>query len=79
MIAISGKPYDTLEEVIGTRMGRGAEEGYSGSLKEWGIGYEQIPLNDQGAFDLPAIKQAIESQPRARVLHIQRSCGYQWR
>ncbi|MDG2989771.1 methionine gamma-lyase family protein [Candidatus Synechococcus calcipolaris G9] len=71
LLAVVGKPYDTLEEVIGTR-GQG-----QGSLKDFGISYREIALTDQGEPDWGAIATAIE--PQTRMVLIQRSCGYSWR
>jgi len=67
LLSISGKPYDTLEEVIGIRPSRG-------SLAEYGITYQQVELKDENAFDLPAIRSAIS--PATKVVAIQRSRGY---
>ena len=67
MISISGKPYDTLEEVIGIRPSRG-------SLAEYGVTYREVPLTPEGEFDLPAIRAAIG--PRTKLVEIQRSRGY---
>ena len=65
-----GKPYDTLEEVIGIRPSRG-------SLKEYGITYRQVDLLKDGSFDYEKIRQAICE--RTRLVTIQRSKGYQTR
>lgn len=71
MISVAGKPYDTLEEVIGI-----AGEAGNGSLRDFGIGYEQIELKD-GRFDFYAIEQKIkEYGKRAKVVWVQRSKGY---
>ncbi len=67
MISISGKPYDTLEEVIGIRSSRG-------SLAEYGITYKQVELKEDGNFDLEAIRAAIS--PKTKLVEIQRSRGY---
>ena len=67
MISISGKPYDTLEEVIGIRPS-------PGSLKEYGIGYRQIELTEEGRFDHEAIRNGI--RPETKLVAIQRSKGY---
>ena len=67
MISISGKPYDTLEEVIGIRPSRG-------SLAEYGITYRQVELKEDGSFDFEAIRQALG--PKTRLAAIQRSKGY---
>ena len=70
MISISGKPYDTLEEVIGIRPS-------NGSLAEYGITYSQVDLTPEGEFDLKGIKNAISD--KTRLVEIQRSKGYQTR
>ena len=62
-----GKPYDTLEEVIGIRPSKG-------SLAEYGITYRQAELLPDGSFDFEAIKQAINE--RTKLATIQRSKGY---
>ncbi len=62
-----GKPYDTLEEVIGIRPSLG-------SLAEFGITYRQADLKPDGSFDYDAIAQAIG--PRAKMATAQRSKGY---
>lgn len=67
LISISGKPYDTLEEVIGIRPS-------NGSLAEYGITYKQVELKEDGTFDLEAIKNAIT--PKTKMAAIQRSKGY---
>lgn len=65
-----GKPYDTLEEVIGIRPSKG-------SLKEYGISYRQVDLLPDGSFDYEGIREAIND--KTRVVTIQRSKGYQTR
>lgn len=65
-----GKPYDTLEEVIGIRPSKG-------SLAEYGISYRQVDLKEDGSFDYPAIEAALNE--RTRLVTIQRSKGYQTR
>lgn len=65
-----GKPYDTLEEVIGIRPSKG-------SLKEYGISYRQVDLLPDGGFDYEGIRAAISEQ--TRLVTIQRSKGYQTR
>ena len=67
ILAISGKPYDTLEEVIGIRESKG-------SLKEYGITYAQVDLLEDGSFDFEGIKDAIND--KTKLIHIQRSKGY---
>ena len=65
-----GKPYDTLEEVIGIRPSRG-------SLKEYDISYSQVDLLPDGSFDYENIRKAIK--PCTKLVTIQRSKGYQTR
>ena len=65
-----GKPYDTLEEVIGIRESKG-------SLAEYGITYRQVELLEDGYFDYPAIKEALNE--KTKLVTIQRSKGYQTR
>lgn len=65
-----GKPYDTLEEVIGIRPSRG-------SLREYGISYRQVDLLPDGSFDYEGIHAAIQEQ--TKLVTIQRSKGYQTR
>ena len=71
LLSITGRPYDTLEEVIGLR-GKG-----QGSLAEFGVAYDEIDLQPDGAVDEAALNQALE-QP-CRMVLIQRSCGYSGR
>ncbi len=67
MLAISGKPYDTLDEIIGIRPSRG-------SLSEYGVTYAQVDLKPEGNFDFDGIKSAIK--PNTKLIEIQRSKGY---
>lgn len=62
-----GKPYDTLEEVIGIRDS-------VGSLKEYGVTYRQVDLLEDGAFDYEGIEKALND--RTKLVTIQRSKGY---
>ncbi len=70
ILSITGKPYDTLEGVIGIR-----EE--KGSLKEYGVTYEQVDFLENGNVDLDGIKNKINN--RTKLVMIQRSKGYSWR
>lgn len=65
-----GKPYDTLEEVIGIRDSKG-------SLREYGISYKQVDLLEDGSFDFDNIAKAINK--KTKLVTIQRSKGYQTR
>jgi cystathionine beta-lyase family protein involved in aluminum resistance len=71
LLALTGRPYDTLEEVIGLR---GAGQG---SLREFGITYDELPLTAAGAVDEERLEEALA--PPTRMVLIQRSCGYSWR
>ena len=62
-----GKPYDTLEEVIGIRES-------NGSLREYGISYRQVDLLPDGTFDYDGIRAAINE--KTKLVTIQRSKGY---
>ena len=74
LLSAAGKPYDTLEEVIGIRPSRG-------SLKEYGIDYRQVDLTEDGSFDLPALEKVLreDEEHRITLVTIQRSKGYQTR
>ena len=65
-----GKPYDTLEEVIGIRPSKG-------SLAEYGVSYRQVDLLPDGSFDYDNIKKALNE--KTKLVTIQRSKGYQTR
>lgn len=65
-----GKPYDTLEEVIGIRPSKG-------SLAEYGVSYRQVDLLPDGGFDYDKIKEALND--KTKLVTIQRSKGYQTR
>ena len=71
MLSIAGKPYDTLEEVIGISGNPG-----DGSLKDFGVGYMQTELIESG-FDFEAIGKALrENEGKVKMVFIQRSKGY---
>lgn len=71
LVSVTGKPYDTLEEVIGIR----GEN--NGSLKEFGVHYKQIDLTEKGKVDFETMKNTIDSS--TKMVLIQRSKGYGWR
>lgn len=71
LLSVTGKPYDTLDEVIGIRGKAG-----SGSLKDFGISYRQVDLKD-GKIDFERITEAINE--RTRLVFLQRSRGYAFR
>lgn len=70
LLSPAGKPYDTLEEVIGIRES-------VGSLKEYGVVYRQVDLLSDGTFDYESIEKAINE--KTRLVTIQRSKGYDTR
>ncbi|UUZ79275.1 methionine gamma-lyase family protein [Paenibacillus sp. P26] len=70
-LMITGRPYDTLHKVIG-KPGDG-----NGSLQDWGIGYGEVALLEDGSPDYAEIGRRIT--PRTKVIGIQRSRGYSWR
>lgn len=70
LVSLTGKPYDTMQTVIGY------EHPSAGSLKEFGVGYKELPMKD-GRVDLPHIKDVISS--KTKVVEIQRSRGYSMR
>ena len=72
MLAATGKPYDTLLGVIG------AEKASDGSLADFGIGYREVALNG-GKPNLRGIQAALKAEPSIRLVHIQRSRGYDLR
>lgn len=70
LLSLTGKPYDTLEEVIGIS-GEGC-----GSLREFGVKYEQVDLLSDGAVDFASVREKAKS---CKVAYIQRSRGYSLR
>ncbi len=71
LLAATGAPYDTLQTVIGTT-------GAPGSLMEHGVAYREVPLAD-GKPDFAGIQQALREDTAIKVVHIQRSRGYDTR
>lgn len=71
VLSVSGAPYDTLEEVIGLR-GEG-----QGSLIDFGVSYDTIPLDSQGKIQYELLSKSITD--KTRMLMVQRSRGYAWR
>lgn len=70
LLAATGAPYDTLEDVIGHK------KPSAGSLTEFGVKYSQVDLNEQGKPDLPGIQAALGADNSVKMVHIQRSRGY---
>lgn len=74
MLAAFGKPYDTLDSVIGIGYDSAAD---AGSLKDFGVSYRQVELTADGKPDIPAILANIND--KTKLVHLQRSRGYQRR
>ena len=72
MLSATGRPYDTLEEIIGI-----GEDTPVGSLKEMGVGYDEVELAPDGTIDLEAVERAFT--PDTKLVIAQRSRGYAWR
>ncbi|MBO4453305.1 MAG: methionine gamma-lyase family protein [Clostridia bacterium] len=71
LLSVSGKPYDTLDSVIGL----GGNNG-EGSLREYGVTYGEIPLSKEGGIDLPAVRNALVTDKSIKAVFVQRSKGY---
>lgn len=72
LFSVAGKPYDTLDEVIGN-----AGEAGNGSLRDFGVEYRQADLRADGEFDVDEISRVLrEEGERVKVVFIQRSKGY---
>ena len=72
MYSVAGKPYDTLEEVIGISGTPG-----NGSLRDFGVDYEQTDLNADGSFNFDEIGEKLRALgDRAKMVFVQRSKGY---
>lgn len=71
LLACTGKPYDTLEEVIGIRYEKG-----NGSLRDFGVLYDEVSLTKEGLPDYELIAKKAKTE---KVAHIQRSRGYSLR
>ena len=71
MLAVTGRPYDTLASALGVEK---KEEGFTGSLLDYGMKYDEVQLKDDGSPDLEAIASAIK--PETKVVFLQKSKGY---
>lgn len=74
LLALSGKPYDTLHNAIGI----GKRSGI-GSLKDYGIDYKEIPLKEDFSMDIQKIEEVLREDKTIKMVHIQRSRGYSFR
>jgi cystathionine beta-lyase family protein involved in aluminum resistance len=73
LLVITGKPYDTLQKVIGKE----GDVGNQGSLADWGVRASIVPLDEHGRPQFELIRSAIHA--RTKCVAIQRSRGYEWR
>ena len=72
MLSVAGKPYDTLEEVIGI-----SGEAGNGSLRDFGVDYDVVDLKENGEFDFTAIETKMNTYgKRLKMVFVQRSKGY---
>lgn len=71
MLAVTGRPYDTLASALGVEK---MEEGFTGSLLDYGMRYNEVQLKADGSPDLDAIASAIK--PETKVVFLQKSKGY---
>ena len=71
MLAVTGRPYDTLASALGVEK---KEEGFTGSLLDYGMKYNEVQLLPDGSPDLEAIKASIK--PETKVVFLQKSKGY---
>lgn len=70
LLSATGKPYDTLDEVIGI------SGSSAGSLREMGVSYGQVEMTKDGYIDMAAVRNFLEANPNTRVVAVQRSRGY---
>ncbi len=73
LISVTGKPYDTLDELIGIK------GDYQNSLMKREIDYQEIPFTNRGTLDFQGITKALHNSPQAKMIYIQRSTGYHYR
>lgn len=71
MLSVTGTPYDTIRGTIGI------DSDYSGSLKDFGVKYNEIALKADGTVDFEALRSALAQKPK--MVYIQRSRGYELR
>ena len=71
MLCVTGTPYDTIRGSIGIN------SDYSGSLKDFGVKYDEVDLKNDGTIDYEAIEEKLKSNPK--MVYIQRSRGYELR
>lgn len=69
LYAASGRPYDTLESMIGFN-------NEPGSLADYGVKYRETPLIDNKYLNIPVIIKTLKEDETIKVVHVQRSKGY---
>jgi cystathionine beta-lyase family protein involved in aluminum resistance len=74
LISVTGRPYDTLNSVIGSE-----KSADTGSLADFAIKYEQVELTSDGDIDLQSVINTIKKCDKPKAVFIQRSRGYEWR
>ena len=74
LISVTGRPYDTLNHVIGTKNMNG-----KGSLADFAVSYDQVNLKQGGAIDIDKVLDTIKKCDRPKAVFLQRSRGYEWR
>ncbi len=72
-LSVTGKPYDTLDELIGLK------GNYQGSLINRGIDYKEIQFTKDGTLNFEEIKKALHRNPQTKMIYVQRSTGYTYR
>ncbi|MBQ7599246.1 MAG: methionine gamma-lyase family protein, partial [Clostridia bacterium] len=73
MLSVTGRPYDTLLDVIGIGDGAPGE----GSLRDWGVLYDSVDLLPDGSIDIAGLREKMESYGnRLKMVYVQRSRGY---
>ena len=73
MFSVSGKPYDTLDSVIGLG---GSDKNGEGSLAEYGVKYRDIELVDGKTLNYDAVRSVLNEDKSIKVVYVQRSKGY---
>ncbi len=74
MLSVCGTPYDTLHNIIGISGNTNI-----GSLKEYGVNYRQIELDEKQRVNIELMKEILREDKSIKLVHIQRSTGYGWR
>ena len=73
LLSVTGKPYDTLDEIIGLK------GNYQSSLIKRGIDYKEVPFSKEGTLNFEEIEKTLQENPQIKMVYIQRSTGYTYR